>query len=111
MKIEKQKVGSVDVYTPSGPLVDSDSDTFSEMLRDRVRGSNPRIVLAMHDVPYLDSVAIEGLLDATDDLAAQASRLKLACVTATCREILELTGVAKRFSFFREVPDAVKSFL
>ncbi len=59
----------------------------------------------------MDSVAVEGLLAATDELADRAVNLKLASVPSTCREILELTGVSGRFSFFQDVQDAVRSFL
>lgn len=111
MKMDQQRVGTVDVFVPGCPLVDKEAEEFSALLAKRVQSSNPRIVLAMHDVPYMDSVAIEGLLDATDALASQASSLKLAGVTATCREVLEMTGVARRLSFFKEIQDAVKSFL
>jgi len=111
MRIEQQQVGTVDVFTPMGPLVDHDGETFSKVLLARVKSPNPRIVLAMQDVPYADSSALEGLLDATDELRDGASSLKLAGVTPTCREIFELTGLSTRFRFFKDVQDAVKSFL
>jgi len=111
MKIEQQQVGTVDVFTPMGPLVDQDGENFSKALLTRVKSPNPRIVLAMQEVPYVDSKALEGLLAATDELNERASSLKLATVTPTCREIYELTGLSARFRFFKDVQDAVKSFL
>jgi anti-anti-sigma factor len=69
------------------------------------------MVLAMQEVPYADSSALEGLLAATDELHERASSLKLAGVTPTCREILELTGLSSHFRYFKDVQDAVKSFL
>lgn len=111
MKIEQQQVGTVDVFTPMGPLVDQDGETFSKTLLTRVQSPNSRIVLAMQEVPYLDSNALEGLLAATDELHERASCLKLANVAPTCREIFELTGLSPRFRFFKDVQDAVKSFL
>jgi len=111
MKIEQQKVGSVDVLTPSGPLVDQDGADFVKKLMARVASSNPRIAIAMQDVPYMDSEAMEGLLDAADELGAHASLLNLVSVTATCRETLELTGVADHLRFFQDVQDVAKSYL
>ena len=111
MKIEQQQVGTVDVFTPMGPLVDQDGETFSKTLLTRVKSPNPRNVLAMQEVPYVDSNALEGLLAATDELHDRASSLKLANVTPTCREIFELTGLSARFRFFKDVQDAVKNFL
>ncbi len=111
MKIEQQQVGTVDVFAPVGALVDQDAETFSKLLLDRVAEPNPRVVVSLSDVPYMDSIALEGLLDATDELADRAVSLKLVRVSSTCREIFELTGVSGRFSFFADVQDAVRSFL
>jgi anti-anti-sigma factor len=101
----------VDVFTPVGALVDEDAEVFCRTLLERLRSPNPRLVIAMSEVPYMDSTALEGLLDATDDLAERAMCLKLVGVTPACREILELTGLSNRFRFFQDVQDAVKSFL
>jgi anti-anti-sigma factor len=111
MRIERQQVGTVDVFAPVGALVDQDAENFSKMLLKRVQSPNPRVVVSLHEVPYMDSVAVEGLLDATDELADRAASLKLVGVPPTCREVFELTGVSARFSFFKDVQDAVKSFL
>ncbi len=111
MKVEQQKVGTVALFAPIGALVDEDAESFCKLLLEHLQAPNPRVVIAMQDVPYMDSVAIEGLLDAADDLSARATSLKLVNVTPTCREVLELTSVAGRFRFFEDVQDAVKSFL
>ena len=111
MKIERQRVGTVDVLTPAGPLVDQDGEKFMAVVMDRLGSTSPRVVLSMQEVPYMDSVALEGLLMATEKLNEQATALKLANLTPTCREILELTGLAGRFRLFKDVSDAVKSFL
>lgn len=111
MKIDEQHVGSADVLFPIGALVDQDGEEFSKLLMQRVTSSNPRVVVALQEVPYVDSIALEGLLDATDELAHRATTLKLVCVPPACREILELTDVSAKFSFFENVQDAVRSFL
>ena len=111
MKIERQRVGTVDVLAPAGPLVDQDGEKFVKLLLERLSSTTPRVVLSMHEVPYMDSVALEGLLSATERLHEQATALKLANLTPTCREILELTGLSGRFRLFKDVSDAVKSFL
>lgn len=111
IKIEQQRVGSVDVLIPSGALVDQDAEQFTALLNSKIQSANPRVVVSMQDVPYMDSIALEGLLAASEELADRATGLKLACVTPTCREILELTGLAPRMRFFEELQDAIKSFL
>ena len=92
MKVEQQQVGTVDVLTPSGALVDEDAESFCRLLNQRVQSPNPRVVLALQDVAYMDSVALEGLLAAGEELSDRATVLKLANVTPAGREILELTA-------------------
>lgn len=111
MKIDQHKVGSVDVLTPSGPLVDDDGRKFSRILAERADAPSPRVVVCLAEVPYMDSSALEGIVAAADRLNARAGSLKVAAATATCREILELTGVAAHLRFFRDVQDAVRSYL
>ena len=111
MKVERQQVGTVDVMTPVGALVDEDAERFSRLLLERLKSPSPRVVVVMQEVPYMDSAALEGLLAATEELSDRSMSLKLASVTPTCREILELTGLSGRFRFFNDVQDAVKSFL
>ncbi len=111
MKVEQQQVGTVDVFTPVGALVDQEAEEFVNLLRTRASSPNPRVVVSMQEVPYMDSAAVEGLLAATEALADRGVNLKLANVPPACREILELTGVSGRFSFFQSVQDAVRSFL
>lgn len=111
MKMECRQVGTVEVCTPVGPLVDEDADQFSAKILQQLRSPNSRAVVALSEVPYMDSAALEGLLDAADELSDRGARLKLVGVTATCREVMELTGLSDRFQFFEELEDAVKSFL
>ena len=111
MKVGRQQIGTVAVYTPVGALVDEDAEQFSRTLQEALQAPNPRVVISLQDVPYLDSVALEGMLQATEELSDRAAQLKLAQVSSTCREILELTNLAGRFRFFNDVQDAVRSFL
>lgn len=111
MRIERHRIGTVEIIAPAGALVDEDVEGFVSQLDELVKAAHPRFVVSLHDVPYLDSAAIEALLNAAEELDERAATLKLARVPSTCREILELTGVSDQFSFFTEVQDAVRSFI
>lgn len=113
MKMEVRRIGTADIYQPAGPLADQDAESFCKTLQARIssEAGNARIGIDMHEVPYMDSQALDGLLTAAEKLAERASCLKLAGVTPTCREIFELTGLASRFRFFKDAEDIVKSFL
>jgi len=111
VKLQEDQVGTVCVLKPAGALVEETAVEFAERLAQRTRSPGARVVVSLRDVPYMDSNALEGLLDVADSLASRAATLKLAATSATCREILELTGLTGRFQLFSEVEDAVRSFL
>ncbi len=96
---------------PDDALADAAAEEFTTRLKGELRGVNPRVVIGMEEVGYVDSVALEGLLDMADELSGRGAQLKLAGVTPTVREILEITGLSGRFQFFDGVDTAVRSFL
>ena len=111
MRIDHQQVGTVDVIMPLGTLVEDEAAEFAEQLQTRLAGANMRMVLDMHEVPYLDSTALEALADAADHMEQRSTRLRMVGATATVREVLELTGLSRQIQFFEQVDDAVRSFL
>jgi anti-anti-sigma factor len=110
MKIERKTVGSVEVLAPLEPLVDAGAEALAKMLQSMTDGVNPRFVISMNDVGYLDSAALECLVDTSERLSERSLQLKLASVNPTCREILELTGLSGRFQIFDGIEAAVRSF-
>ncbi len=111
MKIERRIVGTAQVCEPQDALVEEGAAEFAAVLRECVNGHNPRVVVAMESVPYMDSIALETLVQVSNEMVARSQQLKLAGVTPTCREIMELTGLSGRFQFFEDVDAAVRSFL
>ncbi len=100
----------MEIVAPQEPIVETGAEELSEILQACIQGVNPRVVLAMKEVGYLDSLALEGLVDAADQLAARSLQLKMAAVTPTCREIFELTGLSGRFQLFDNIEDAIRSY-
>lgn len=111
MKVVRRTVGTVEVCAPQEALVDEGAAEFTLTLKSYVNSPNTRLVVAMNDVGYMDSTALEGLVEVADELGDRSQQLKLAAVTATCREILQVTGLSGRFQFFENVDAAVRSFL
>lgn len=70
-----------------------------------------RVVIDLSAAPYVDSVGLEALLDLSDQLEACGQTLRLACVSATVREVLDITGLTHRFEYFDDTNTAVRSFL
>lgn len=111
MKVERRTVGTAEVCAPQEALVDDGALEFTKILKACINGPNPRVVIDMNEVGYMDSAALEGLIETANELSERSQQLKLAGVTPTCREILEITGLSSRFQFFQSVDAAVRSFL
>lgn len=111
MKIDRSRVGSVGVVAPHGSVTQTEIDDLSATISITRQSSGGRVVLDLSNVPYVDSQALEAMLDYADQQRSAGQTAKLAAVTDTCREILDLTDVLGEFELFDSVDSAVRSFL
>jgi anti-anti-sigma factor len=109
MKIQTEAHGNVHVIVPHGPLVRDDVDDFRRTVETAMVGQGMRVVLDLADVPYVDSIGIETLSELCDVSLSVHVRPKLAGLTDTCREALELTNVLGRVEAFDTVDNALRS--
>ncbi|MCP3904443.1 MAG: STAS domain-containing protein [Planctomycetes bacterium] len=111
MEIKQQMHGAVTSVKPMGPVTGDDADALrSTLLRTRTK-SLGRLVLDASSVPFVDSVALEALLDVTEELGQSGQALKLCGANELIREVLELTGLAPMFEHYADVRSAVRSFM
>ncbi|MFP3936805.1 MAG: STAS domain-containing protein [Phycisphaerae bacterium] len=66
------------------------------------------LVLNLSKVPFVDSAALERLLELQETLSAELGWLKLVKCNDNVRQILELTRLDSTLSIFEDVPEAVK---
>ena len=111
MKIDRLKMGSVGVVAPHGAITQMECDELTATIETTRQPAAGRIVLDMSDVPYADSKALEVLVDFADRQRSAGQTAKMAGVTETCREILDLTDLLGEFELFDTVDSAVRSFL
>ncbi|MEQ8844440.1 MAG: STAS domain-containing protein [Phycisphaerales bacterium] len=111
MRIDEQVRGAVTFLRPDGPIAQQDSITFRKSLLDATQRSMGRYVVDASAVPFMDSAALEALLDANDALSAAGRVLKLCGLTETVRECLELTGLSAQFDIYDDGVSAARSFL
>jgi anti-anti-sigma factor len=109
MKVDLQPHGMVTVLTPHGPLVGDELNDFRQAVDTAAEAKDGRVVIDMRDVPYLDSGAIELLLDLCESVGPY-TRPRLAALDETCREALDLTRVLDRLDAFDSVDNAIKSY-
>ena len=67
------------------------------------------VVLNMEQVPFIDSAALEYLLDIQDALIERLGQVKLANCDENMKKILEMTRLDNDFEVFSEVAEAVKT--
>ncbi|MEO1007650.1 MAG: STAS domain-containing protein [Planctomycetota bacterium] len=111
MRIDEQVRGAVTFLRPDGAIAQADSIEFRRQLLDLARRSMGRCVVDASAVPFMDSKALEALLDATDDLARAGRVLKLCGLNETVRTCLDLTGIAPKFDIYDDGVSAARSFL
>ncbi len=111
MKITEQRQGAVTVLKPEGPLVEADVPAFKQRLIQAVGANLGRFVVDMSAVPFVDSPALEALVDVTEELAKSGQALRLCAANKTVREVLELTDLSSMFDHFEDTNAAVRSFL
>jgi anti-anti-sigma factor len=113
MKIQTQPHGPVNLLVAHGPLVAEELIDLRRALEASVAGgggSGPRrAIVDCSDVPYLDSAGIELLVELCGLQNPPHRRPKLAALTETCREALELTDVLPRLEVFDTVENALRS--
>ncbi|MCK4602166.1 MAG: STAS domain-containing protein, partial [Phycisphaerae bacterium] len=67
------------------------------------------IVLNFQEVPFIDSSALEYLLELQDQLAEKLGRVKLTNCDENICKILEITALQSVLEICRDVPEAVKA--
>jgi anti-anti-sigma factor len=111
MKVDVQQHGSVLVIVPRGAITDGEIEDLQRTLgADNARGGG-RQVLDMSQVPWVDSAGIEFLIEFAASAPSAGLRPRLAALTDTVREALDLTETLKRFYRFDTVESAVRSYL
>jgi len=109
MKVQSQANGPATVLTAHGPLVADDTGDLRGALQAARSTGVKRVVIDLSDVPYLDSAGIELLLEFADASLSPHQRPKLAALSETCLEALELPDVLPRLEVFDTVENALRS--
>lgn len=110
MKVGEQQHGEVLVLRPQGAMAGVDAEYLGTHIERVLHDKRGPIVLDVSSVPFVDSLGLEVLLDATEHLIRTGQALKICCASAVLREALELTELAPMFEQFDDVEAALGSF-
>ncbi|QDU40136.1 STAS domain protein [Maioricimonas rarisocia] len=106
----RSRQGAVDVITGDAPLnVDSCNDVLHQIEACLSHGQ-PRLVIDLRDIPFIDSAGLELLLDVQDRCVQAGGTCKLAAPNPLCTDILYATAVGLEFETYPDAISAAGSF-
>jgi len=109
--VAEQKHGAVVVLKPDGPLIKELAIELAESIVGNTRAMLGRLVIDLSASAYIDSLGLETLADLADEMEQCGQTLRLAGVSATVREVFDLTELTNRFEYHADTNQAVRSFL
>ena len=107
MKIEEDRQQGAVILRPQGPIAGADVEQFRVHLARAMGGDDCRIVVDLGRVQYLDSQALEALLDVNDRALRAGSSLSVCRADGTLREVFALTGLEGAFRQFETLEAAL----
>ncbi len=102
--------GAVIVINGDEPLNgDNVGDAQDLVLKCLSRGQ-PKVVLNLQKIPYVDSSGLNFLLDTRDACSSRGGSFKISAPNPLCRDILKITGIDRQVEIFPDVLSASGSF-
>ena len=111
MEISKTTENDVVILNPDAAIIDEATHDLHTALQECVQGGELRIVVDLASVPFMDSRALEVLIDTHAELHRVGGEVKLARPTATCLDILKATRLDTRLQVHEDRASAARSFV
>ncbi len=110
MNVTHENYGNVCVISLKGEFTADDVETFSRAVKERLARDARDFVIDLEKSPFVDSAALERLLDLRDEVREKLGMVKLAGPDANVSKVLEMTRLDQQFETYGELIEAVKSF-
>ena len=105
-----KRSGAVDLISGSQPLSREHQSAFLNSVEGCFGNGQPRIVFDLSNIPLMDSIGLEALLEACDRCHKLGGSIVLARPNALCRDILRINGIDKELNIYDDAVKAVGSF-
>lgn len=110
MNIGVESYGHAVVLNLKGELTEDALGAFQQAIDHQLEGREVvDIVLNLQEVPFVDSAALERLVDLQDRLAERLGQVRLLKCDPNVRKILEMTRLDTVFEMFEDASEAVKA--
>ena len=110
MDIEFDPRGNVSVVVISGSVDGLTADDLLSRLQEYVAAGNLLLVANFAAVEYTSSAGLRALLATVKQARRGGGDLRLACINANVRKVLELSGFTTIMKLFDSVDAAVASY-
>ena len=110
MNVTAESYGRAVILSLKGELTEDSLQAFERVVDHQLEsGAVIDLLLNVEKVPFVDSPALEYLLDLQDRLAQKLGQVKLIGPDENVQRILEITRLAPSFEIFKDNAEAVKT--
>lgn len=110
MRANAESYGHAVILNIDGEITEDSLKTLQQIVDHQLENQDlVDLVLNMEKVPFIDSAALEYLLEVHDRLAERFGQVRLARPDENIRKILEITRLESTFEVFKDVPEAIKA--
>ena len=111
VSVTTRQVGDVSVLDISGRItLGEGSSVLRESLREYASAKNPKVLLNLEEVSYIDSSGIGELVSGFTNIQESGGNLKLLKLTKRVRDLLQITKLYTVFEIFDDEADGIRSF-
>jgi anti-sigma B factor antagonist len=109
--IHERSVGEITVIDIDGRMtIEEGADVFRQATRRLIGLGRWRLVVNLHDTPYIDSTALGEIVQAYTTVTRKGGSLKLLHVPERVYRLLAITKLVRVFDVFDAEADALQSF-
>ncbi|MBF0537919.1 MAG: STAS domain-containing protein [Nitrospirae bacterium] len=108
MKVDLIDNNGVTVVSPSGEIDMYSSPELRKQLLTLIKKKTSTIIIALHDVTYIDSSGIATFVEALKRMMPYKGKLKIAEVPESIMRIFNFSKLDKVFEMYESVDDAIK---
>jgi len=110
MNITAESYGHAVILNIKGEVTEDALAAIHKVVEHQLEGKEViDLVLNLEHVPFVDSAALEYLLDLNEKLAERLGQVKLAKPDENIRKIMEITRLESTFEVFDDLSMAVKA--
>ena len=110
MNVTAESYGHAVILNIKGEVTEDAIAAIHEVVEHQLEGKEViDLVFNLESVPFVDSAALEYLLDLNEKLAERLGQVKLAKPDENIRKIMEITRLESTFEVFDDLSMAVKA--